>query len=99
MSQKVFDTIKSFEKDEISSALMLLKHRCGELGLFKTMHALEPATQAVGYELAEHIESKTQISKKEEIARRKRQREFDANALHDKFDGNGRDRKNGGFCS
>lgn len=49
--------IAKLDRNEFASALMLMKHRAGQLGLFKTMHALEPATQAVGWELAEHIES------------------------------------------
>lgn len=50
--------ISSITLDEFSSAVMLLKHRAGQLGLFKTMHALEAATQAVGWELAEQIDAK-----------------------------------------
>lgn len=49
--------IAQLSRDEFASALMLMKHRAGQLGLFKTMHAIEPATQAVGWELAEHIEA------------------------------------------
>lgn len=45
--------ISKLERHELASAIMLLKHRCGQLGMFKTMHAMEPATRAVGYELAE----------------------------------------------
>ncbi len=33
-----------------------LKSKAGKLGLYKTMHSLEAATQEVGYEIAEKIE-------------------------------------------
>lgn len=45
------DDLKQFAAD-----LMLMKVTAGQLGLFKTMHAIEPATQAVGWEIAERIE-------------------------------------------
>jgi len=38
---------------ELAKDIILLKFKAGQLGLFKTMHALEPATQAVGWEMAE----------------------------------------------
>jgi hypothetical protein len=41
-----------------ASEVMLLKHKAGDLKLYKTMQALEPATQAVGWELAEILENK-----------------------------------------
>lgn len=63
--------IAKLNRDEIASALMLLKHRCGQIGLFKTMHALEPATQAVGYELAEQIEATQGLAKKDREHRRR----------------------------
>ena len=49
--------ISKLEHHEFASALMLMKHRAAQLGFFKTMHALEPATQAIGWELAEKIEA------------------------------------------
>jgi hypothetical protein len=64
--------IANLSRDEIASAIMLLKHRAGQLGLFKTMHALEPATKAVGWELAEMIEATTHRAAKEAAARRAR---------------------------
>lgn len=33
--------------------LVTTKNRAGELGLWKTMHALDKGTQAVGWEMAE----------------------------------------------
>lgn len=58
-------------RDEFAGALMLMRHRAGQLGLFKTMHAMEPATQAVGYELADYIESTKHVAK-EDAAHRAR---------------------------
>ena len=49
--------------DDFAEALVLLKHRAGAIGLFKTMHAIEPATKAIGWELAEHIEARSGIAK------------------------------------
>jgi hypothetical protein len=46
------------ELKQFAADVMLMKHKAGELGLLKTMHAFEPATQAVGYEIAEVIEGK-----------------------------------------
>lgn len=63
--------ISKLSRDEIASAIMLIKHRCGQLGLFKTMHALEPATQAVGWELAEQIEAKGHLVEKDAAYRRR----------------------------
>jgi hypothetical protein len=63
--------IAKLTRDEIASAVMLLKHRCGQLGMFKTMHALEPATKAVGWELAEQIEAKQGLAKKDAAYRRR----------------------------
>lgn len=45
------DELKQFAAD-----LMLMKAKAGGMGLYKTMHAIEPATQAVGWEIAERIE-------------------------------------------
>lgn len=45
------------EKREFCTEVALLRHRAGELGLFKTMHALEHGVQAVGWEVAEHLEN------------------------------------------
>ncbi len=42
----------------LASELMRMKARAAELGMWKTMHAIEPATKAVGYELAEMLEGK-----------------------------------------
>jgi len=53
MKEAILKDLKQFAAD-----VMLMKHKAGELGLLKTMHAFEPATQAVGYEIAEIIENK-----------------------------------------
>jgi hypothetical protein len=50
--------IQKLDEREIAFALVALKARCGQLGLFRTMHALEPATKVVGYELADIIEGR-----------------------------------------
>lgn len=51
------------EMKQFAADIMLMKHRAGELGLLKTMHAIEPATQAVGYEIADYIEGKAKYIK------------------------------------
>lgn len=66
--------IAKLEAHEFASALMLMKVRAGQLGLWKTMHALEPATQAVGWEMAEQIEGSTKIGAKEASDRMARRR-------------------------
>jgi len=43
---------------DFASRLQLMKYEAAQLGLWKTMHALEPATQAVGYEMAEILDGK-----------------------------------------
>lgn len=45
------ESLKAF-----ASEVAILKFRAGNLGLIKTMQALEAAVTAVGYELAEKIE-------------------------------------------
>lgn len=46
------------ERERQESKWGRLADRAGELGLFKTMHALEPAVQQVGWEMAEILEGK-----------------------------------------
>ena len=53
--QAIMDAIAAVGLDELATAITTLKHRAGELGMLVTMHALEPATQAVGYELADKL--------------------------------------------
>jgi hypothetical protein len=48
------DELKQFAAD-----LMLMKAKAGGMGLFKTMHAIEPATQVVGWEIVERIENES----------------------------------------
>lgn len=57
--------ISKLEAHEFASALMLMKHRAAQLGFFKTAHALEPATQAIGWEMAEKIEATQGLAKKD----------------------------------
>lgn len=61
--------ISKLEAHEFASALMLIKLRAGELGFYKTMHALEPATQAIGWEMAEHIEQADHTAAKDTASR------------------------------
>ncbi len=50
---------------EIASELTRLKAELGSLGLFKTMHALDHATRAIGYELAEYMEAVRKSAQKD----------------------------------
>lgn len=43
------------EGRQIATQLVQIKARLGQLGLFRTMHALDAATTAIGYELAEQF--------------------------------------------
>lgn len=61
--------ISKLEHHEFASAVMLLKHRAGQLGLFKTMHALEAATKSIGWELAERMEAINGLAKKDKELR------------------------------
>ena len=45
------------ELKQFAADIALMKAKAGGMHLFKTMHALEPATQAVGWEIAERIEN------------------------------------------
>ena len=47
-------------RGEFCTEVALLKHRAGELGLFKTMHALEEGVTAVGWEVAEKLEARNE---------------------------------------
>lgn len=40
---------------EIARELTTIKHKLGALGLFKSMHAVDACTMALGYELADAI--------------------------------------------
>ncbi len=42
--------------ENIALTCVQLKHRLGELGLYKTMQAMESVVTAIGWELAERIE-------------------------------------------
>ena len=48
---------------DFAAELVAAKARAGELGLYKTMQALEPAVTAVGYEIAEIIENQEKSRK------------------------------------
>ena len=43
---------------DFAAKVTALKAEAGKLNLFKTMHALEGATQTVGWEIAEHLDKK-----------------------------------------
>ncbi len=44
-------------RSDFCTALVVMKSRAAELGMWKTMHALDHATQAVGWEHAELMEN------------------------------------------
>lgn len=44
------------ELKEFAVEVMMLKAKAGKLGLWKTMHSIESATQTVGWEIAELID-------------------------------------------
>ena len=46
------------EAASLAHEIVDLKARCMRAGLIKTAHALEPATQAIGWEMAEILEGK-----------------------------------------
>lgn len=46
------------ERTKFIQQLPLLLHRAGELGLYKTMHALTNAVRVSGFELAEEMQAK-----------------------------------------
>ena len=43
-------------KRDFATEIVLIKHKAGSLGLFKTMQALEEAVKQVGWEIAEQLE-------------------------------------------
>lgn len=43
------------EARELATQLTTIKAALGQLGLFKTMHALDTAVQEIGYEIEEHL--------------------------------------------
>jgi len=45
----------------VTLALVNLKHRCGQAGLFRTMHKMDLATQEVGWEIADILKGKQTI--------------------------------------
>lgn len=44
------------EAIKIAQALAVAKADLGRLGLFKTMHALDAAVKAIGYEIADRLD-------------------------------------------
>lgn len=64
--------ISKMDDREIAFAIVAIKARCGALGLLKTMHSLEPATQAVGWEIAEKIERTEGTAAKDAAYRKSR---------------------------
>lgn len=57
------------EVRKIASELVFIKNRLGRLGAYKTMHAIDAATTAIGYELAEHIEALDHTAEKDAARR------------------------------
>ena len=53
------------ERKQFCSEVAMLKHKAGELGMFRTMHALEAGVTEVGYELADQIEKGKRDEKSE----------------------------------
>lgn len=44
--------------EQLAIELVYLKARAGKLGLFRTMHALDKATQEIGWEIAVQLDPK-----------------------------------------
>lgn len=65
------DPIMKIERHEFASALALMKVRAMQLGLFKTMHAIDHGTKAVGWELAEKIEAEQGLAAKDRAFRKR----------------------------
>lgn len=61
--------INSLNEADIAEAIVMIKHRAGAIGLFKTMHALEAGVKAVGWDLAEQIEAKHHTAAKDAARR------------------------------
>lgn len=55
----------------VAIELSLLKNKLLSMGLYKTYHAIDSATQAVGYEMAEIIEGKhpTKLVKSDTVSK------------------------------
>lgn len=61
--------INSLTTNDIAEAIVLLKHRAGVIGLFRTMHALEAGVKEVGWELAAELEAKHHTAARDAAAR------------------------------
>lgn len=48
---------KEKELKDVCAEVMLLKHKLGQLGLFKSMHQMEDVTKVVGWEVAENLKA------------------------------------------
>lgn len=57
------------ELSEFVNMLVLAKHRAGQLGLFRTMHALDSVTQEVGWEVAEKSTGKSTVAERDRYVR------------------------------
>jgi hypothetical protein len=44
---------------DLATEMNLIKNELGRLGMFKTMHAMDEATRALGWELSERIEKQS----------------------------------------
>jgi len=58
------------KREQFASDLALMKYRAGQLGLWRTMHRLEPAVTMVGFEMAGTPEACDKL----EAARKKAER-------------------------
>ncbi len=52
---------------DLARQLVVIKDKLGRLGLFKSMHAMDAVTGALGFEIAEHMEHHAKVAKAEAI--------------------------------
>ena len=50
------DELANTNAADMATLLVAVKHRCGQLQLWKTMHAMEEPVTVIGYELAERLQ-------------------------------------------
>lgn len=60
------------EMQKFAVELTAMKVRAGELGLFRTMHGLDHATQAVGWEIAAKLDPKADAQRERYLRSRNR---------------------------
>jgi len=49
------------ELKQFAAEIVAIKHKAGDLGLYKTMHAMEAAVMHVGWEIAEQVNNGSTI--------------------------------------